>query len=579
MNYLGIDIGGSWIKGTCIPVNSFTDFKNTGFRNLVVQKVESPLHAFGSPEELNSSIGKLIRLLGCGPGELAGIGISTAGIVDYAGKQVLKTAVHLSVLKNENWINTLKQQFDCTVVLLNDADAAAIGLAELGRLQGNRSVGVIPVGTGIGLSVWRNGRRWRPGKVLNLLGSIQTPSGRYDDIASVSKLASEEAEKDLYRVFKDPDYDNIRRNYLENLNKVICTAAILYDLDEVLLCGGLADAVTACGFNLEDKLNAMLTEIPKEMDHNIKVRVIPEGNMLPLIGALSLAKGETDALRRKVTKTYHALESEIPYEADIQLQNLSTDRIIKTFYAAEQEAGVDLAKSLPVLVSVVDIITERLLKGGRIIYAGAGTSGRLAAMDAVEISCTYGFPEDRIITLISGGIADAAIEIESDFEEDASAVPEMLLLNISPHDVVMGISASGTAYFVQSALAFAKCRGAFTVIVQRDSSEESLSFCDQVIPLFSGNEVVAGSTRMKAGTATKKILNFISSAVMIKMGKVAGSYMVDVACINSKLVERAKSILGILYKMDKQEAHQKLLDEDMNLGRVIRKIQQNSNKK
>jgi N-acetylmuramic acid 6-phosphate etherase len=392
-------------------------------------------------------------------------------------------------------------------------------------------------------------------------------------MASVSKFASVAEEKDLGKLFTEPFFKEVRLKYLQQLVQVINTAGILYNLDEVMICGGLADAVTAFGFALEEELNLMLADIPGELNHRIKVFVMKEGNTLQLIGALALAKGEAEAQSRRVIKTYHALESEEPYQEDIQLQDLSSEEIIETFYRAEQEAGENLRRSLPLLVSVAEIISERIKAGGRIIYVGAGTSGRIAAMDAVEINCTYGFPEDRIITLIAGGIADAAIEIESDFEEDASAVPEMLLLNISSNDVVIGISASGTAYFVQSALAFAKSRGAFSAIIQRDFSNDSLLFCDRIVPLWSGNEVVAGSTRMKAGTATKKVLNFISSTVMIKMGKVAGSYMVDVACINNKLVERAQSILKLLYNIDKQEAYQKLKDADMNLNQVIRNIQ------
>lgn len=208
------------------------------------------------------------------------------------------------------------------------------------------------------------------------------------------------------------------------------------------------------------------------------------------------------------------------------------------------------------------------------IYVGSGTSGRIASMDAVEIPCTYGFPEDRILCLISGGVADASIEIESDFEEDASAVVEMLFLNIQQNDVVIGISASGTAYYVQSALAFAKNRGAYSVIIQSDPSENTLPFCDEIIPLNSGFEVVAGSTRMKSGTATKKVLNFISSSVMIKLGKVMGPYMIDVACINNKLIERAQDILGILYHINSNEALEKLHESDMQLSRVIAKLKE-----
>ena len=575
LKYIAIDIGGSWIKGASIPADSYTNWKANGFRDLNIRKTESPVHAAARVSDPVSALTGLIASLGAGAGEIAGIGISTAGIVDYAGNRVLRTAEHLHALQDENWLKAFRLQVRCPVVLINDADAAAIGIAELGKFRGNTSIGVMPVGTGLGLSVWRNGRRWRPGKIMNLLGSILTPQGRYDEIAGLARLASEIPGGDLFRLFTDGECADIRQRYLDNLKKVITTAAILYNLNEVMICGGLADLATTCSFALEDELNRMIVGTIRELDHRVTVQVMREGNLLQLIGAMALAKGEADAQGMRVTRSYDTLESEVPYQQDIRLQDLPTGELIQVLYQAEQEAGDELRKSFDTLIPVVDLISGKVNAGGRIIYAGAGTSGRLAAMDAVEISCTYGFPEDRILALISGGNADAAIEIESDFEEDASAVPEMLLLNIAPEDTIIGITASGNAWFVQSALAFAKSRGASTVIIQRDYTTESLSFCDRVIPLWSGNEVVAGSTRMKAGTATKKILNFISSAVMIKLGKVAGPYMVDVACINNKLVERAKSILRILYNMDEKEAAQRLKEADMNLGQVIRNIKKN----
>ena len=130
-------------------------------------------------------------------------------------------------------------------------------------------------------------------------------------------------------------------------------------------------------------------------------------------------------------QTYKSIPTEIPYQENIQLQDLSTSELVKLLWKAEQEAGEWLEKSFPVIEQAIDEISDRVNKGGRIIYVGSGTSGRIAAMDAVEIPCTYGFPEDRILCLIAGGIADAAIEIESDFEEDASSVPEILLMNIT----------------------------------------------------------------------------------------------------------------------------------------------------
>lgn len=566
--YLGIDIGGTYIKGTVVDekFNVISD-------KFPIEKVKSPLHENATLSELIKALKELIACFGVANDEISGIGISTGGIVNYQGTKVLKAAAHLNVLKTDVWKTELEKQLQCNAIVINDADAATIGISELGFLKGNKTIGIMPIGTGLGFTVWRNGRRWRPGKMLNLLGSIRTPSGFYDGIASASKLASEDVENNLIEVLTRELHKEVRRAYLNNLVKIINTAAIIYNLDEVMICGGLADAATACNYPLENKLNSLLDEIQVELDSPVRASVLKEGNKLQLVGAVSLAKGESIAKRMKVLKKYKSIPTEIPYQENIQLQDLSTSEIVKLLWKAEQESGKWLEKSLPPMELAIDEISDRIKKGGRLIYIGSGTSGRIAAMDAVEIPCTYGFLEDRILCLIAGGIADAAIEIESDFEEDASSVPEMLLMNISAQDVVIGISASGTAYYVQSALAFAKERGAYSVMIQSEEPQTELPFCNTTIPLNSGYEVVAGSTRMKAGTATKKILNFISSSVMIKMGKVAGSYMVDVACINNKLIERAQSILGFLYNLDKEEALLQLKKADMNLSQAIRNIQ------
>jgi N-acetylmuramic acid 6-phosphate etherase len=571
--YLGIDIGGTWIKGAIVDEQYFSSTNDLKSKYIHIEKVKSPLHENATPNELIEALNELIACFGADNEGIRGIGISTGGIVNYQGTKVLKAAQHLNVLKTDSWKTELEKQFQCSAMVINDADAATIGIAELGFLKGNKTIGIMPVGTGLGLTVWRNGRRWRPGKMLNLLGSIRTPSGFYDSIASASKLASEDSENNLIEVLIQDAHKKAREEYLNNLVKIINTAAIIYNLDEVMICGGLADAANVCNYPLESKLNSLLAEQQVELDKVIKASVLKEGNKLQLIGAVYLAKGEAVARAQRMLKKYKSIPTEIAYQKDIQLQNLFTSEIVKILWKAEQEAGKWLEKSFPVIEQVIDGISDRVNRGGRIIYVGSGTSGRIAAMDAVEIPCTYGFPEDRILCLIAGGVADAAIEIESDFEEDASSVPEMLLMNIKPEDTVIGVSASGTAYYVQSALAMAKERGAYSVMIQSEEPQTNLPFCDTVIPLNSGYEVVAGSTRMKAGTATKKILNFISSSVMIKMGKVAGSYMVDVACINNKLIERAQSILGILYKMDKKEALIQLKKADMNLSEVIKNIQ------
>lgn len=573
MNYLAIDIGGTWIKGTLVNEQFFGKNHKLKDNEFQIKKVKSPLHEKAAVNDLLESFKELIASFCFESEAIGGIGISTGGIVNYKGTKVLKAAKHLNVLKTDTWKSELEKQMQCSAILVNDADAAAMGIAELGYLNGNKTIGIMPIGTGLGFTVWRNGRRWRPGKMLNLLGSIRTPSGYYDGIASASKLASEDEENNLIKVLTDDSHKQAREEYIANLVKIINTAAIIYNLDEVMICGGLADAVIACNYPLESKLNLLLAEQQVELNKVIKATVLQEGNKLQLFGAVSLAHGESVARSQQILKKYNSISTEIPYQKDIQLQDLSTSRLLNILWDAEQEAGERLKKSLPLIECVIDEISFRLNKGGRLIYVGSGTSGRIAAMDAVEIPCTYGFPEDKALCLIAGGIADAAIEIESDFEEDASSIPEMLLMNIQPEDTVIGISASGTSYYVQSSLAMAKERGAYSVMIQSEEPQTELPFCNTIIPLNSGYEVVAGSTRLKAGTATKKVLNFISSSVMIKMGKVAGSYMVDVACINNKLIERAQSILGILYNMEKKEAFLQLKKVGMNLGEVIKNIQ------
>lgn len=573
MYYIAIDIGGTWIKGTIVD-ESFFEFNHLwNYNQLRIEKVKSPLHAKANPKDLLNALNQLISCFGINAESISGIGISTAGIVDYHGSKVSKAAEHLNALKNDQWKTTLEEHWQCHAVLINDADATTIGIAELGLLSGNKTIGIMPVGTGLGFSVWRNGRRWRPGKVLNLLGSIRTPEGSFDAIASASGLALEDAEGNLNRVLTHPSFESARSNYTQNLANVINSAAVIYNLDEVYLCGGLAEAVSASKFPLEEKLNALLKHPSVEMDKPVKAMIIKEGNLLQLAGALFLIRGETVARNQRYVLKYDKIKTEVPHIKNLHLEKLSTPELLNLLWKAEQEAGRHFKKSLPLIQELIDKAAERLSKGGRLIYIGCGTSGRIAAMDAVEIPCTFGFPEDRILCLIPGGLADAAIEVESDFEEDASAIPEMLLLNLQPEDVVIGITASGFSYYVQSALSFAKGRAALSVLIQAHPHDIRFQFCNDVIPLYSGNEVVAGSTRMKAGTSTKKLLNFLSTSVMIRLGKVTGSYMTDLQCLNNKLVQRALSIMNILYSLNEHEAFKILKDNDMNLSKTIKCIQ------
>ena len=568
LNFLAVDIGGTWIKGAIVKET----FLKADLNHISFEKVKSPLHEKAQPYELLDALQNLIKKLRISPKSIKGIGISTPGIVDYHGTKIVSGNPYLNILKGEAWKNQLENTFQCQVNFINDADAATIGLAQLGKLKGNRTVGIMPIGTGLGFAIWRNGRRWRPGKILPLLGSITTVKGTFNALVSASELAKKDKDHDLTEVLVHPKHQKKRQEYLQNLINVIISATTIYGLDEVIISGGLAEAARDCNYPLQKVLNRNYPEFFTKLDKPLKIIVSENGNSLQLIGALSLAKAESIAYQYREVIPYNKMVTEIPYIKEIQLQNMDSGAIIETMWEAEQRSGEALKESLSKISNVVDIVVKKIEKGGRIIYVGAGTSGRIAAMDAVEIPCTFGFPKDKVLVLISGGITDAALEIETNFEEDASAVPEMLLLDLCPEDSVIGITASGSAYYVQSALAFAKSKGAYTVMIRSEIAESNQSLCDDVIALHSGHEVIAGSTRMKAGTATKKVLNFISSAVMIKLGKVAGPYMVNMACINTKLIERAVNIIKSLYNLTDNEALQKLKDCNMELDKVIKTI-------
>ncbi len=573
-HFLGIDIGGSWLKGMLVSCDD-----DCSARQLAMEcphkkpvRVSSHLGREATVYDFIQSLELLLKDLNIDARKIDGIGISSAGIVHYDGSGVALCASHLSALMSKEWIDYLKEQTGAPVVLINDAEAACIGAASLDYLSGNVCYGIAPIGTGLGFVVLRNGRRWCEASVqLPLLGSVYTqPDSNFDTLVGVSKYARLGNSNSLCEFLTEKEHENLRNTYLDNLAGVIYSSSVIYGVEEFCIAGGLANAVTSLDWNLESKLEKCLSHYPMYNQKKLRVRVFKEGNQLPLIGAVLLARGNSFAIENRQVLAYSDMRTEQPYDASLMLNKLDTASVLEKLFMLEQEAGSRLKDSLPVLKSIIDQIVPKLSNGGRLIYVGCGTSGRLAAIDAVELACTFGFPRDKVLTFISGGITDAAIDIEQNFEEDASAVPELLMANVSQKDVVIGISVSGKAFYVQSALAYAKKEGALSVMIQAVDME--LPFCDYVLPLNTGGELIAGSTRMKAGTATKKVLNFISTTVMIRLGKVYGCYMTELECLNEKLRERAVGILRILFGLSDAEALDKLKENNYNLNQTIRKI-------
>jgi N-acetylmuramic acid 6-phosphate etherase len=447
--------------------------------------------------------------------------------------------------------------------LCNDSESALIGASLKGYLKGKGNVALFVVGTGLGFSVWRNGRRWRPGRKYPLLGSMKV--GRtFDEVVSISKL-SEGSDEGLRAILsKDENLDK-RERYFSELAEVFVSAGILYSLDEILFSGGLVCAAEVCNFDLEKEVLKYLPEGAP------KIRFLNEGGYLQLNGIANLAKYDLKAREYAFSGNFSSRTTEQKYAPKMELQKKSPKELTEIFWKAEQDAGERLKESLPAVAKCAEKFAERMKKGGRLIYVGCGTSGRIAAIDDVELSCTFGLPDEKSMTLISGGIADSALGIEVDFEEDASAIPEIMLMNLNENDIVVGISASSTAYYVRSALSYATEVGALTTLIS-ESLPERTDFFDLHIPLNTGPEVISGSTRLKAGTATKKILNMLSSTTMILLGKIEECYMIDVACVNEKLKIRAMKILNSLYGWDAEKAKNELEKYDYKLIDIVEKV-------
>ncbi len=572
---LAIDIGGTWIKGSSFTLGEIIE-NSSSLPELIkcVRKVKSPMHKGASTADLSNAIQELAKSLDM-PDKPLAIGISTAGIVSYDGNRLEKSAEHLAVLRDNTWKESVQKDFSCPVSLINDADAAMAGAALKGHLEGNARIALMAIGTGLGFAVSANGRRWRPGHQLTLLGSIRTPAGSYDEIASASRLAAKIPSGNLAELLASPEHKTIRDAYFKGLSEIIVSSAIIYSLDRILLSGGLADAANEAGFDLKEEILKYIPSCPPELDRIPELRVLEAGNKFQLAGAAMLAAGDYAASQTKVLeagKTSIPL-SEEPLKPEIEFTSLKAEETVREFLSAELSASESLMENCGKIAEAASLMADSLKKGGRLIYLGAGTSGRLAALDCVELPCTFGLPPEKAIALIAGGNADAAIEIEFKKEEDASSIPELLIMNLTEADTVIGISASGSAYYVRSGLAFAKLKKANTVLLSESANNfTDASGCDLLIEMHSGLELIAGSTRLKAGTATKKILNALSSTAMIMLGKTAGSYMIDMQCLNEKLKRRAVSIIKRLHGKGEGEARKLLEENAYNLRRTLETI-------
>ncbi|EPJ3743419.1 N-acetylmuramic acid 6-phosphate etherase [Proteus mirabilis] len=240
------------------------------------------------------------------------------------------------------------------------------------------------------------------------------------------------------------------------------------------------------------------------------------------------------------------------------IDTLSTLEMLKVINNEDKKVPFAVEATLPHIARLVDKVVTAFSQGGRLIYCGAGTSGRLGILDASECPPTYGIPHDMVIGLIAGGHKAILQAVENAEDNVQLGAEDLRQLNFNAKDVLVGIAASGRTPYVIGALEYARSLGAVTGAISCNPDSPIAQRADIAITPIVGPEVVTGSSRMKAGTAQKLVLNMITTGAMIKMGKVFGNLMVDVEATNAKLIERQIRIVMQATECERATAEQAL---------------------
>jgi len=238
----------------------------------------------------------------------------------------------------------------------------------------------------------------------------------------------------------------------------------------------------------------------------------------------------------------------------VDLDSWSAAEMIAAMYEGQLAAAASVRGALATIAAAVDDAVPALQRGGRIVYAGAGTSGRIGVQDGTELPPTFDWPADRLVFAMAGGLDALVRSTEQAEDNEAAGAQAMADANIGPNDVVIGIAASGTTPFTIGALRAASALGAVTIAVTNNQGAPLFDVARHRILAETGSEVIAGSTRMKAGTAQKIVLNLFSTAVMVKMGRVYRGLMVDMRARNAKLRRRAEAIVAEILRCPEADA-------------------------
>lgn len=263
------------------------------------------------------------------------------------------------------------------------------------------------------------------------------------------------------------------------------------------------------------------------------------------------------------------LTTEARNEATKKIDQVSTLEMVTLINQEDQKVAQAIEKVLPQIAAAIDAAAERFKKGGRLIYCGAGTSGRLGALDAIELTPTYSVSPERAFGILAGGEKAMYQAIEGAEDSKELAIEDLTQHQLTARDVVIAIAASGRTPYAVSAIEYGKKVGALTISVTCNNQSPMNQLAEIGIAPIVGPEVITGSTRMKAGSAQKMVLNMFSTGIMVKVGNIYQNLMVNVQPTNEKLIQRATNIIKEAAEIDESQAKEYLEAAQLEVAPAI----------
>ena len=270
-----------------------------------------------------------------------------------------------------------------------------------------------------------------------------------------------------------------------------------------------------------------------------------------------------------MTLSLARLTTEAVNPASARIDELDAAGIVAVMNAEDAEVAVAVGRESAAIARAIEIIADRFRSGGRLVYIGAGTSGRLGVLDASECPPTFGTPPELVVGLIAGGPQALTRAVEGAEDSRELAAADLAAINLSARDVLVGIATSGRTPYVLGGLAHARSVGAFAIGFACNDKSELEAVAELMIVPRVGPEIVTGSTRLKAGTATKMVLNMLTTGAMIRIGKTYGNLMVDLRATNTKLVARTRRIVAMLTGVTEEEAERLVAAADGELKTAV----------